>query len=143
MVLEDQDVLESPVLFQVKNAITEGPQYIYNPLRRQSGKRGVVIGCFDDHFMRPDPIHAVKHAFRLAVQSASNAQRRELVGNDSHGPSRAIALRRRAAIQVGTISLNLGRGLALIAVAKRAKSPLILIFSRTKSVGRLARSVEI
>ena len=73
VVFEDQDVLEPSIFFQVENAIPECPQDIFNSLRGQGGQIGIVIGRFDNDLMRPNPIHTVKHSFRLPVQIAFNA----------------------------------------------------------------------
>src|SRR5579863_8741535 len=109
MILENQDVLESPVLLQVEDTITEGPQNIFNTFRRQRRKAGTVIGRLDDHLMGPDAVHAIKHAFSLPVQGSLNSKRGKLVRNYAHRPPRRIFLRRRSSIRIRTISLNLRR----------------------------------
>src|SRR6266536_5676206 len=38
VVLEDQDVFEAAVLLQIENAVAEGPQYVFNLLRRKRGQ---------------------------------------------------------------------------------------------------------
>src|SRR3989442_153677 len=138
VVLENQDVTEALVVFQVEDAVAIGPQHLFEGFLGHGGQRALVIRRFDDHFVRPDTVHAVKQPLALAVEVAFDAQRRELVRDDADSPAGAIP---RAAVPA--VGQNLGRRLRLITVAKRAKAfPLICTLSRTKSVGRLARSVE-
>ena len=69
VILEEQDVFEAPVFFQIENAVAEGPEHIFNALRRQRGQGGIVVGRLDDDLVRADAVHLVEHAFGLAVQS--------------------------------------------------------------------------
>ena len=115
-----------------------GPQDVLDGALGQRGQRAVVVGRFDDDFVRADAVHAVEQAFAFAVQVAFDAQRRKLVGHDAHAPAGRV---RPAA--VAAIGQDFRRRLALVAVAERAEAlPVIFTLSRTKSVGRLARSVE-
>ena len=67
MILEDQNVLKPAVLLQVENAIAKGPQNIFDTFRRQGCEVSIVVWRLDDHLVRADAIHAVKHAFGLPV----------------------------------------------------------------------------
>ena len=73
VILENKNVFKPPVLFQIEDAVPESPQNIFNPFGRQRGETGIVIGRFNDDFMRPDSVHAVEHALRLPVEVSLNA----------------------------------------------------------------------
>src|SRR5215471_15709986 len=88
VVLENQDVLKSPVLLQIENAVPKRPQHIFNTLWRQSREARVVIWRLDDDLVCADAIHLVEHALSLAVQRAFNAKRGKLVGHNSYRPTR-------------------------------------------------------
>src|SRR5882762_2662522 len=90
MVLENQDVLEAAVFFQIQNSITVGPEDVLDLLRRKAGEARVVIGGFDNHFMRTDAVHAVEHTVGLAVERALNSEGWELVRNHAHRPAGRI-----------------------------------------------------
>src|SRR5579864_14140 len=123
MVLENQNVLEPAVFLQVKDAVAEGPQYVFDSLGRQLRKCRIVIIGFDNHFVRADAVHLVEHALGLAVQIAFNSQSGEFVRDHPHSPAGRIALR-RTAILVGPVGLNLRRGLAFVPVAEGAETAL-------------------
>ena len=124
VIFENQNVLKAPVLFQIENAITESPENVFDTLGWQRRQTGIVIGSFNDHFMRANAVHLVEHAFGLAVQIAFDAQCRKLIRNYAHCPARTVALRRRAAIRVRAVGLNLRRCFTLVAITKRAEAAL-------------------
>src|ERR1022692_4543789 len=62
MVLKEQNVFEAPVLFEIENAVPERPQNILDSFCRKRGQRRVVVRRFNDHFVRANAIHLVKHA---------------------------------------------------------------------------------
>ena len=119
MVLEDQDVLEAPVLLQIDDAVPVRPQNVFNPLLRNAGQGGVVLGRFDDDLVRPNAVHLVEHAFGLPVQASLDSKGRKLIGHHAHRPIRGVA---RSAVRA--IRQHLGRSLAFIAIAERAKAAL-------------------
>src|SRR5260221_8310415 len=111
VVLKDHDVLEAPVLLQVKNTVTECPQHVLYPLQRH-GRQGLhVIGRFDYNFMRADAVHLVKHAVGLPAQVAFNAQRGKFVRYHAQVPAFAVAY----CLVVRTVSKNFRWRLAFIA----------------------------
>jgi hypothetical protein len=112
--------------FQIQDAVPESPQNIFNPFGRQGREAGSMVGRLDDDLVRPDSVHAIEHALRLAVQRAFDSQGWKLVGDDADGPSRSVPLRLRSAIRVRTVRLDLRRRLGLVPVAERTKSPLDL-----------------
>ena len=73
MIFEDEDVLEAAVLFQVEDAIAEGPENVFDPFGGEGSEAGVVVGGLDDDLMRTDAVHLVKHAFGLAIELAFDA----------------------------------------------------------------------
>src|SRR5580704_12088664 len=122
VILENQDVLEAPVFFQIKNAVTKGPKHIFNSLGCQSTEARIVVGSLDNDFMRAHAVHAVEHALGLAVEAALDAECGKFIGNHPHRPSRRVALRRRSSVHVRTISLNFRRRLGLVTITKRTKA---------------------
>src|SRR5579884_2149275 len=122
VILENQDVLEAAVFFQVQNAVSKGPQHIFHALGRKGGQGSVVIGGLDDDFVGADAVHLVEHALGLPVQIAFNTQGRELVGNDANGPARGVFRRRRPTVGIGAISLDFRRSLVFVAVAEGTKT---------------------
>src|ERR1035441_2357848 len=70
MVLKEQDVFEAPVFFEIENAVPERPQNVLDSFCRKRGQRRVVVGRFNDHFVRANAIHLVKHALSLLAQAA-------------------------------------------------------------------------
>src|SRR6266849_2515049 len=136
VVLENQDVTEALVIFQVEDAVAIGPQHLFDGSLGHRGQRALVIRRFDDHFVRPDTVHAVKQSLALAIEVAFDAQRRELVRDDADSPTGAIP---RAA--VAAVGQDLGRRLRLIAVAKRAKALPLDLYAFANEVGRPLRPV--
>src|SRR3984957_20598948 len=143
VILEQQDVLKPAVLLKIENAVAKCPQHVFNPLRGQGCETGVVVGSFDNDFMRPNAVHPVKHSLSLAVQRAFNAQSGKLVRHHTHRPPWCIPLGGWSSIRSWAVGLNFRRCLTFVAIAKGANPPFNFTFSRAKSVGRLARSVEI
>src|SRR4029077_583686 len=90
VILEEQNVFEAPVFLEVENTIAEGPQNVFDSLRRKRRQGGVVVGRFDDDFVGADAIHLVKHAFGLFIQIALDSEGRELVRNNADRPTRTV-----------------------------------------------------
>src|SRR5579863_4348782 len=126
VILEDQNVFEPAILFQVEDAVSEGPKHVFDSLRWQGGKIGIMVGGLNDDFMSADVVHSVKHALGLAVKVALDSERRKLVGNHPHRPSRRIPLRGRPAIWIRSVGLNFRWSLAFISVAEGTEPPLDL-----------------
>ena len=116
VILENQNVAKSPVVFQVEHAVAEGPQHIFDLLFGHRRERAAMVGRFDDHFVRADAVHAVKQAFAFAVQVSLDAQRGKFIGNHAHLPARRV----RAA-SVAAVLENLGRRLRFIASNKTGR----------------------
>ena len=101
-----------------------------------------MVGCFNDHFVGADAVHFVEHSLGLFIQTAFDAECRELIGNDANGPPWAV-FRGSTTIIAGTVGQNFGGSFTFVAGTKRAESALDFDRLAQKSVGRLARSVEI
>jgi len=86
------------------------------------------------------PMHSSVEMPRPVIQSPFDAERGNLF--ERRGPSNPECLLRRIAVGAGRYA-RIPVGLAFIAVTEGTEPPLIFTGSRTKSVGRLARSVEI
>ena len=99
-----------------------------------------MVGSFDDHFVRADAIHAIEQAFAFAVKAAFNAESGKFIRHHAERPARRIF-----SAAVAAVGENFGRRFRFISRAERDNSrlPLISTLSRTKSSGRLPRSVEI
>src|ERR1700730_6371009 len=120
VIFENQDVFETTILLEVKDAVAEGPKHVFDTLGRKVGQAGVVVGSFDYDLMRTDAVHAVKHALSLAIEVALDTERGELVGNHPHRPARRVALEGRPAVGIGTVGLDLGGSFGLVAVTEGA-----------------------
>src|ERR1700694_5787338 len=110
VVLKHQDVLEAAVLFQVEDAVAEGPQNIFHPLDRHGGQGFHVGGRLNHYFMRAGPSHRVEHAIRLPVDLTLNSQRGKLVGDYAQVPSSSIP----RGVLARTIRHNLSRRLVFV-----------------------------
>jgi len=73
-----------------------------------------VVGTFDDHPVNPEPIERFIKGVSFYRQSAVVFQRRILVGNHAHGPTRFIGMR-----ILFPQSPDLGRRQRFVAGAKR------------------------
>src|SRR5690348_1211127 len=120
MIFKDQNVFETPVFFEIEDAVAKGPKYVFDLLWRKRRQRGVVVIGLDNYFVRADAIHLVEHAFGLSVEIAFNSEGREFVGNDPNGPAWRIPLR-SSPVVAGPIGLNFRRCLAFVSVTKRAE----------------------
>ena len=67
VILEEQDVFEAAIFFQVENAVAEGPEHVFDALGWELREGHVVVGRFDDDFVGADAVHLVEHAFGLLV----------------------------------------------------------------------------
>src|SRR5262249_2391618 len=135
MVLEDQDVFESPVLLQIENSVAKSPQHILDALGWECRQCCVVIRRLDDDLVSADAIHLVKHAFGLAVQVAFNSEGRKLIGHNAHRPSRCMPLWRGPPIRIWAVGLNFRWCLAFVTVAEGAK-PTLVLDAFTEKIGR-------
>src|SRR5262245_17298372 len=117
VVLKNQDISKSNVFLEIEHAIAIGPQHVLNSLCRHVGQAICVVRGLDDNFMRADCVHPIVEAEALAVEVALNLKRRELVGDDTHGPVRSVSLQR-----LQPIGHNFFRCQSLLPWAKRAES---------------------
>src|SRR6266446_5521946 len=134
MILEDQDVLEAPVLLEVENAVAESPKYVFDPPGRQGRQGRVVIGRFDDDLVGADAIHLVEHTLGLLVQVAFDSESRKLVGHHAHRPAGTVLLS-RGPVRARTIGQNLRRSFALISVVERTKTSALDLHRFAHKVG--------
>src|SRR5689334_18772123 len=107
MILEDENIAEALVVFQVEHAVAIRPQNIFDGARRKRGERGHVVGRFDDYFVGADAVHFVEEAFAFAIEIAFNAESGEPVGNDTDIPAGRVG-----AAAVAAVDENFGRRLA-------------------------------
>src|ERR1035438_10379466 len=125
VILEQQNVLKSPILLQIENAIAKRPQHILNLFRRKRSQGSSVVGRLNHNFVSANPVHLVEHSLGLLVQVAFNTESRKLIRHHPHRPAWSILLR-SVAIIARSIRENLRRRLRLIAITKRAESALNL-----------------
>src|ERR1035441_5058304 len=114
MVLEEDDVAEAVVLFEIVDAFLEGPEDLFDELFGHAAEGLVVVGSFHNDLVGADAVHLVVHALALAVQLAFDAENGELIGHDAHPPAGLIAIPR------GAVGQHLGRCLVFVPVAERA-----------------------
>jgi hypothetical protein len=115
VILEDEDVAEALVVFEVEHAIAVGPEDVFDSARLERGESGHVVGSFDNDFMRADAVHFVEQAFAFAIEIAFDAESGEPIGNDTDVPAGGVG-----AAAVATVDENLWRGFAFGARAERA-----------------------
>ena len=139
MILENQRVAEALVVLQIQHAIAIGPQHFLDGPVRKRGQRALMIGRFDDHFVRAHAVHAVEQAFALAIQVAFDSQRGKFIGDHANGPAGRI---RPAAVARHRPGLPAESWSHCRSKTGKSPVPLMRTLSRTKSDGRLARSVE-
>src|SRR5580692_1104471 len=113
MVLEQQNVAQAGIAFQVEDAIAESPKEIFDPLFGKIGERDFVVRTLDDHFVRAHAAHSVVETLALAIERSFDAKSRELIGNHAQIPM---------AVAVFTIREDLRRGIGFVAKAKGTTS---------------------
>src|SRR5687767_2650510 len=59
MVLENQNVPQTQIFFQVDDAITVGPQHVLDPSGGHVGQAVFMPRRFNDYFMRTDAVHSI------------------------------------------------------------------------------------
>src|ERR1700735_384785 len=114
VVFKQKDVAEAAVVLQIQHAIAIGPKHFLDCLVVDGRKRGFVIRRFDDHFVRPDAVHAVEEAFAFPIQTTFDTESGKFVGHHAKRPSRRVF-----AAAVAAISENFGWSLSFIAGAER------------------------
>ena len=117
VVLENENVAEPPVLFQIQHTVAKSPKHVFHCLLTDGGQRGLMIGSFNDDFMGSNTIHLVKQALTLAIQIPFNAQGREFIGDYPKVPSRTVS-----STSIRSITQDFRRRFVFISVAKWAKS---------------------
>src|SRR6266850_1016712 len=115
VILENQNVPEALVVFQVQHAVAVSPQHIFDRALRQRRQRCRMLRRFDDYFVRADSVHLVEEPFAFAVQFALDTQSRKFVWDHSNTPAWRIG-----AASVTSIHKNLGWRLGFIPYAEGA-----------------------
>ena len=67
VVLKNHNVFETPVLFQVQDPVTIGPEHILDLTLGEHSERLLMIGGLNDDLVRAEPIHLVIKPLTLAV----------------------------------------------------------------------------
>src|SRR5229473_1237296 len=86
MVLENGDVLEPRVAFQIRNAVGIGREDAFNLFILELCKLPRVVPGLDDNFMSPDRLHPVEDSLRLPPRIAFDVVQRIEVSHDAHLP---------------------------------------------------------
>src|SRR6267154_2322790 len=123
VIFEEQNVFEAPIFLKIENAIPKRPQNIFDLFGGKPSQGDVVIGRLNDHLVSADAVHLVEHPLRLLVQTAFNAECRELVGNDPNRPTRPI-LHGSIAVRIWAICQNFWRSFIFVAGTEGAESTL-------------------
>src|SRR5260370_38905780 len=113
VILENENVPEALVIFQVQHAVAVSPEHVFHGALWQSRQRRRMIRRLHDHFMSADSVHLVEEAFPFAVQIAFDAQRWEFVRYHSDTPARSVG-----PAAVPAIYQNLSRRLDFVPPAK-------------------------
>jgi len=93
MILKDQDVPETDILFQVQHSVAISPEDVFDLLPRQIGQAVLVVRRFDDDFVGADAVHAVVEAKTFTPQVAFHLKSGKFVGDHADGPIGRIRLR--------------------------------------------------
>src|SRR3981189_638211 len=117
MILENQDVPEALIVFQVEHSVPECPQDVLDLLFRHRRESAPVVGSFYNNFVSANTIHPVKHTFAFPVEITLNPQPGDFFRAPAPLPARCIP--RAATARV--LSNIVGR-LRFVAVTKRADS---------------------
>src|SRR6266568_6110870 len=86
MVLENGDVLEPRVAFQVRNAVGTGSVKTLNLFILELREPPRVVAGLDDNLMSADRLHAVEDSLRLPPRIAFDVVQRIQVSHDAHLP---------------------------------------------------------
>jgi len=114
MILENQNVPETLVVFQVQHAVPVSPQHVFHRALRERGQCCRVIRRFDHHLVGADSVHLVEQPFAFAVKIPFDSQRRKFVRHHAQLPTRRV----RAAA-VPPVHQHFRRRLGLIPCAER------------------------
>ena len=109
VILENHDVPQPDVPFQIKHPLAPGPEHLLDLRLRKRRERLRVARRFDNHFVRADAVHPIEEPLAFAIEIALDAQRRKFVGHDTDIPARAVAP-----------GENLRRRLVFVSLAERA-----------------------
>src|ERR1700736_1325847 len=90
MILEDDYVAKALVTLEIQYAVAIGPQHLFDLRRFKVRHTTVMLGRFDYHLVRPDPVHQIVYAFAAPSRAAFNPQCRKLVGDAADAPPRLI-----------------------------------------------------
>jgi hypothetical protein len=109
MILEQENIAQARVSFEIQDAIPKSPEKIFDPLFRKVGERYFMLRALDDYFVRSHATHTVIQAFALAVEHAFDTKRRELVWDYAQIP---------APVPVLAVGEDFGRCIRFVATAK-------------------------
>ena len=102
IIFEQTDVLDARVALEIENAFGGEAQKVCNLLIAGFPEMAIVIGIFDEHFMRPDGTHAIVQAVAPTSGLAFDVIQRPRVNDSAGRPSRAGSVWRfRDHLQVG------------------------------------------
>ena len=114
MILVEQDIAKTAVVFQVQHAVAIGPENFLHAFFADGRQAEVVVGRFNNHFVRADPVHAIEQAVTFAIEPAFDSQRRKFVRHHPETPSGGVL-----AAAVSAVGQNFGGRLPFTAGAKR------------------------
>src|SRR5690349_14053106 len=90
MILEDDHVAKALVTLEIQYAVAIGPQHLFDLERFKVRHTNVMLGRFDHHLVRPDPVHQIVYALAAPSRVTFNPQCRKLVRDAAHSPSGLI-----------------------------------------------------
>ena len=80
-------------------------------------ERELMVGSFDDYFVRAHAVHAIEHAIAFAVEAPLDAKRRKFIGHHAQRPPGRVP-----PAAVAPISKDFRRGLSFISRAEGTNS---------------------
>jgi hypothetical protein len=87
LVLEDQDIAETAVAFEVENAVPVGPEDLFDLAFGQVFEPEGVLRALDDDLVSADAVHPVVDPAPLAIETALDMEDGEFAGDDAHPPA--------------------------------------------------------
>ena len=139
VILEDDDVAEAAVAFEVLHAVAEGAQHLLHGRLPHRRERIDVAGGFDDHFVRADAVHPVEQALAAAIERALDAEHGKLIRDDAQVPAGTVGMSCRRGDATSS-----SRGVICSCPSQNGQpsSGVMATDSSWKSERRLLRSVE-
>src|SRR5277367_6363044 len=137
VILVKQNVTEAAIVFQVQHAVAVGPKNFFYAFFADGRQTEVVIGSFNDHFVRAYSVHAIEKSIALAVEPAFDAQRRKFIGHHAQTPPRRIF-----SAAIAAVGQNFGGRLPFTAGTKRTVWRALDFHAFAHEIHRAVRAIS-